>query len=262
MIDGIACYCPDADVENDDYHSAGLDNLYRAESRHFWFIARRELIVSLFEKYVDRGKRVIEVGAGTGSVARSLVAAGYSPCVGELQLNGLRYARSYGIDECYQFDLYKPPFSSEFDVVGMFDVLEHLDDAGRVLDNINKMLRTGGHVFLTVPAHQWLWNREDRIAGHKRRYRKQQLVEQIEAAGFRVLECRYFFILLLPLLLLRKWLKPDDGSDIAAAERIVELAMPSFTNRILLAISRFERRISPVLPNYMGGSLYLVAEKI
>ena len=81
-----------------------MDIFYAAEEKHFWFIARKQRIIDVFKKYVQKDEAVLEIGAGTGNVSRALQQADYDVSVGEMHLNGLRYAQSYGIKNCYQFD--------------------------------------------------------------------------------------------------------------------------------------------------------------
>ena len=135
----------EANENHGDYNAKGLDNLYSAENRHFWFIARKEFILQKMKKYIEKDEKIIEIGAGTGNVARFLMKNGYSNmCVGEMHLNGLKYAKEYGINECYQLNLLDMPFRDEFDAVCMFDVLEHIEDDDFALQNIRKSLNRGG----------------------------------------------------------------------------------------------------------------------
>ena len=261
IIDGIECYCPEVDQNHRDYPASGLENLYRSERQHFWFLSRREYIVEVFRKYVKPKESIIEIGAGTGNVARGLMAAGYNPAVGELHLSGLRYAKSYGIEACYQFDIYDPPFHDRFDVVGMFDVLEHLDNATLALTQVRSLLHEDGRLILTVPAHTWLWSREDAIAGHKRRYTRSVIARELEKAGYQVIENRYFFVLILPLLWLRKFLCPDRGLEVTEQEQEKEISLNPVLNQILLGLCRLENRLRTLMPNRFGGSLMVVAKK-
>jgi 2-polyprenyl-3-methyl-5-hydroxy-6-metoxy-1,4-benzoquinol methylase len=261
IVDGITRYIDDIKTAHGDYHASGLDNLHKIESNHFWFVCRRKSIVNLFNKFINAKQKIIEVGAGTGSVSRALLASGYKVAVGELHLSGLYYAKSYGINELYQFDIYNPPFINEFDVVGMFDVLEHLENEALVLHNIAKILTPKGKVILTVPAHGWLWNRDDKIAGHKCRYTKKQLISTVKEAGFKVLEVRYFFIFILPLLWLRAIVNRDDGSVVKEEEYDIDLTISPIINKCLLALCAIEEKITKYIPNIAGGSLILIAEK-
>ncbi|WP_341659326.1 class I SAM-dependent methyltransferase [Vibrio sp.] len=239
--DGIHIYHEDICKSHQDFDSKHLDNLYSAENRLFWSIARKEYILGRFNTYVPRSSDVIEIGAGTGNVSRMLLSEGFSNIsVGEMHLNGLKYAKTYGIENCYQFDLLRSPFSSRFDTVCMFDVLEHIENDNLALRNCHKMLRAGGCVIITVPSHMLLWNRSDRVVGHKRRYSKSELKDKMLAAGFEIVEINYFFILLTPFLLLRKLLDLDDGSEVRNDEKFKHMHLNKFLNKVLLGISRLE----------------------
>ena len=175
-IDGIKIFHENVSENHNDYNSRGLDNLYTQEEKHFWFLARKNFILQNFKKYIHINSRIIEIGAGTGNVSRYLHNNGYKNIsVGEMHLNGLKYAKSYGIKDCYKFDLLDTPFENEFDTVCMFDVLEHISNDNQALQNVNKMLKKEGEIVLTIPSHMWLWNRDDAIAGHKIRYTKKIL---------------------------------------------------------------------------------------
>lgn len=261
-INGIKIFKDTLEESHADYNAKGLDNLYAQEEKHFWFIARKEFIFQNAVKHVESKDKIIEIGAGTGNVARYLQKNGYENIsVGEMHLNGLRYAQSYGMQECYQFDLLDSPFENEFDAVCMFDVLEHISDDSSALQNVHKMLKDRGRIMLTVPSHMWLWNRDDAIAGHKTRYTKQELVQKLENNGFEVLNARYFFISITPLLFLRRMLNKDDGSKVRDEEYNHDISMNPTMSKILLFISRIENKLNKFLPNWFGGSLFVIARK-
>lgn len=259
---GIIIFHNDVEKNHIDYNSQGLDNLFKEEERYFWFIARKEFILQQLKSIIKLSSKMIEIGAGTGNVSRYLQSKGYTNiAVGEMHSNGLKYAKSYGIDKCYQFDLLKTPFIDEFDSLCLFDVLEHIDNDNLALENVYKMLRNNGHVILTVPAHKWLWNRSDAIAGHKRRYTKKQLVSRLERNGFKIEISRYFFISIVPLLLLRKLLNKDTKCKVESCEYAIDISMNSFLNNFLLLLCRLENKINKFLPNLFGGSLLIIANK-
>lgn len=260
--DGIKIFNPETKDDHTDYNAKGLDNLYSQEEKHFWFIARKEFILKNAISYINNQSNIIEIGAGTGNVARYLQKNSYKNIsVGEMHLNGLRYAQSYGIKNCYQFDLLDTPFENEFDTVCMFDVLEHLPDDDIALANTHKMLNAEGIILLTVPAHKWLWNRDDAVAGHKVRYTKKQLIQKLEKNGFEVLTARYFFIFITPLLLLRRFMNKDSGAAVEEHEYNKDISMNPFLSKALLFLTRIENKLNNYLPNWFGGSLLVVARK-
>lgn len=261
-IDGITYHlAPDQNLGSTDYAVEGLAILAEAEDRHFWFKTRRSLICKSVCKYVPQPSRILEVGAGTGYVAKGLQDSGYQVSVGEYYLSGLEFARKKGILDCHHMDIFNPPFSSQFDAVGLFDVIEHLSEDINALTKCRHMLKDGGYLFITVPAHAWLWSREDRVAGHKRRYNKATLQSTVASAGFIVIDTRYFFITILPLLVMRKWLHPDRGTPVTDVERKQPIRINSAINQVLEFFTNLENKANFWLPNMAGGSLLLVAQK-
>lgn len=130
----------------DDYKESGFKELFLNEEKHFWFITRKEMILKYMQKYINKDAKIIEVGAGTGNVTRYLLKNGYKNIsVGEMHLNALEYAKSYGIEDRFCFNLLNTPFESEFDCVCAFDVIEHIEDDKLALQNINKSLIGGGY---------------------------------------------------------------------------------------------------------------------
>lgn len=247
----------ESDLSYDSHH---LDRLAVAEPVHFWFKHRRDHICRLFNRFVAKDARILEIGGGTGFVAAALAKEGFGVELSDVHANGLCYSKKRGINKLYQFDLFQPPFAEEFDVVCLFDVLEHLHDAAEAVRCLKSMLKPGGLLILSVPAHQWLWSRDDVIAGHFERYNKKKLDEIFHICGVKRLYMRYFFLIILPFLLLRRWLKKDCGSPVKTSEK-VELEIHPLANCVLDYLTRAEGVLGHCLPNWAGGSLFAIAQK-
>lgn len=244
----------------------GLDNCYKIEQEHFWYKYRRKIILYYFNKYISKNKEILEIGAGTGNISRQLMKDGYNNIsVGEIHENGLRYAMTYGIENLYQFDITNSPFQNHFDAVGMFDVLEHINDDSLAIQNISKMLKNNGYFILTVPAHKWLWCREDQIAFHKKRYEINELLLLLKNNGFDIVLSKTLFVFILPLLFLRKLLHPASDNDVHKAEiEGYNFALNPIINKILFGIMLVENFIFNKLFNIstsVGGSLMVIAKK-
>ena len=152
-----------------------------------------------------------------------------------------------------QMDARRIPFRDEFDVVGAFDVIEHIEEDQAVLREMHAACRPGGGVMITVPQHAWLWSKRDEIARHQRRYSRRELLEKLAAAGFERPWTTSFVSLLLPLMALSRRRK-----DVASAE----LQVGALTNRILgLAMTLERGLIQGGLRFPAGGSLLAVAHK-
>ena len=180
--------------------------LAEVEDRHFWFQARNRAIIAAFQQIRPRlgtGYRFLEVGCGTGNVLRGLqqVAKGGSLFGMDLELEGLRFARRR-LDPAHLVvgDAGRPPFGVKFDVIGAFDVVEHIEDDVGVLRRLRDMLQPGGTLLLTVPANPRLWSYFDIAAQHKRRYRPADLRRKLGDAGFTVDYLTYFMAVLQPIV--------------------------------------------------------------
>lgn len=261
-VDDILCFAPgEADEDFDDYKVDGLELLYKYEQAHFWFKNRKRWIRRMFHKYVKKNQQVMEIGAGTGNVARMLTREGCQPALGDIHLKGLKYAKQYGLNRLYQFDARKAPFKEEYDAVCLFDVLEHIEDDQVVMENIRQMLKKEGKLILTVPAHRFLWSTIDVVSGHKRRYGLKELKSIIINNGFEVLETRHFFTLLFPFFFLRKWLnikkKTKSFNDVNAG-----LKINGFLNAFFNVLSIMDYYLFARFSPGFGGSIILVAKKV
>ena len=137
-------------------------------------------------------------------------------------------------------------------------MLEHIDEDEVVLKEIQRALKPGGGLVLTVPQHPWLWSKADELACHRRRYRRHELAQKLRRNGFAVLRDTSFVSLLLPALLLQRLMA--SRSDDYDPER--ELALPRPIDRLLeatLACERWLFRMGIDLP--LGGSRVVVARK-
>ncbi len=139
---------------SDGFDPEGFDALAALEHASFWFRSRNRLIVWTVRHYFPDAQRLLEIGCGTGFVLEGLRRAfpNLSLVGAELHAGGLRHAakRVPGV-ELMQFDARNIPFGGEFDVVGAFDVLEHIDADEEVLAEMHTAVRPAGGIVLTVP---------------------------------------------------------------------------------------------------------------
>lgn len=239
-----------------EYDPAFFDTFSEIENGHFWFEARNRVIAELFHKFVDQESSILEIGAGTCFVAAMLQKEGYTVTVSDIHQEAAAFAQKKGIDDFILVDIAGERFSPErsFHTVGLFDVLEHIEHDECALRNIHRLLYKNGKLILTVPAHRWLWNQSDEIAFHKRRYTLHELKILLNTAGFKVLERKYFFALLIPFLFLRKF-SPRQRRFILGSK------LPPFINNFFSQILRADNWLQKHLKFPIGGSIAIVAEK-
>ena len=243
------------------------------ESRHFWFRTRNQVITALtlqFAKDWSDGYRVLEVGCGTGNVLQALEkACSRGVVVGmDLFAEGLAFARKRTSCALVQGDVERPGFGVTFDVVGAFDVVEHLPDDLRILRSLHAMLRPGGVLLLTVPAYQSLWSYFDEASHHCRRYEPRDFRKKLIQAGFEVEFLSPFMASVYPLMWLvrrmgtlrRRGKTHSAESDLALT--LQELRIVPVLNGLLTFVLRQEARLIQarrVLP--FGSSLIAAARR-
>ncbi len=264
-IEGIRCYAPALALDCVDYPSSGFDVTAEVEARSFWCRTRNRVLTQVFRRFTDRTATldVLEVGCGIGGVVAALRQFPNLRLTGsEIYLQGLRYARAKMPDvDFIQLDATDIPFQSAFDVVGAFDVLEHIPDDGKAMSEIARALRPSGLFIVTVPQYPWLWSRLDELVNHKRRYRKVELLDKLDRAGFEVIYLTSFIALLLPVMVASRILdRFQPQSADAASDFASRVAPPDLVNAACDWVMRLEEHLlkwGVTLP--VGGSLLAVA---
>ncbi len=244
------------------FNAEFFPRLAQLEATNFWFRSRNRLLIWALRTYFPNAHKFLEIGCGTGYV-----------------LSGIREARPelilYG-SECFaeglslaaervggviwmQMDVQRIPFVEEFDVIGAFDVLEHVDQDETALMQMFQASKQGGGIIVTVPQHRFMWSRMDVCACHKRRYTKNELTRKIRRAGFEVCRVTSFVSLLFPLMLLSRLNRRRDSSHF---DPVAELEIAPALNHVLGKVQDAERvLIERGLSFPFGGSLLVAAKR-
>ena len=231
------------------------------EDDHFWFQHRSMLIAMALENYFHNAADFLEIGCGNGVVLGYLEQR--FPKVlfvgSDVFVEGLHFARRrIRRSQLVQADLTRSPFRHEFDVVGIFDVLEHIDNDVLAIGNLFDSVRPGGGALITVPQHPFLWSDSDQRACHRRRYTKVELSEKLVRSGFEILEMVSFISLLLPLVIFSRFLKKVGIGKM----KLDEFRIPSSLNKCFKAICSLERLLlTSGLSIPWGSSLLAVVKK-
>ena len=223
--------------------------LYLEQNGHFWFRARKNIIINLFKIYIEKLEKIniLDVGSLDGFVSEGLSE------FGNIMLADKSPEKSGNKNTIYCDIESGEGLSKENDVVLALDVLEHIENDEIALLNIGNSLKKNGLLFLTVPAYDFLYSKHDELHGHKRRYTLQVLKSKVKKAGFYVEKISYFNTLLfIPILLFRIIFKQEDNLKMQA----------QIINKLLFNIFNFENVLLRYLNLPFGLSILLIARRL
>jgi SAM-dependent methyltransferase len=247
-----------------DYPESGHDWCAAVEDDSWWFAHRNRFLFDVMRRFPP-STPLYDVGGGNGVVAAALQRAGIRTIVVEPGEAGARRARDRGLESINATLVEAGLAPTSVGSIGLFDVLEHIEDAKAFLGRSYALLRPRGRIYLTVPAYQSLWSAEDVYARHYRRYTARTLRRSLREAGFEVELTTYMFAALpLPVFIFRtlpfRFGRPRPFN--AAAVREDHTPARGIAHGFLLgllAVERFAFRALGYLP--FGGSVVGVGRK-
>jgi SAM-dependent methyltransferase len=221
---------------------------------YWWYRARAELLESVLGPYLRSPRRILDVGSADGPSV-GWMAGDYPRFTLDLHPDGL----NPGEGVCGSATAL--PFGDEvFDVVAAFDVVEHCEDDARAVGELTRVLAPGGRLLLSVPAYQWAWSDHDQRAGHYRRYTRPQLVELVEGAGLVVDRASYAFASVFPMFVAERGIRRLRRGHADPAEQRLP-SVPPAVDRVLMRLSRVDRRLLRSRDLPFGSSVFLAAVK-
>lgn len=233
------------------------DSMAELDERHWWYVARRKVLAALIRRRVrpPKNARVLEIGCGTG---HNLKMLGEFGTVDGLEID--EAARSLA-EKRAGHEIYSAPLPElagipehHYDVVGAFDVIEHIPDDVGAMASIARLLKPGGKLVMTVPAHQWMWSAHDVVNHHQRRYSKASLKKLIDGSPFKLEAIGYFNSLLFPVAVAERLASKALGKDDS------KLSLPPAPiNQALERTFAAERGLIGRVPLPPGLSLFAVA---
>jgi len=175
------------------------------EDQHWWYRGRRRIIAELLRGIeLPADAQILDAGCGSGRNMVDFARLGVVTGVEIADVSVVR-ARERGVGEVVQCSITELPFAdARFDLTVCLDVIEHIADHARALQELHRVIRPGGVLLVTVPAYQWLWSEHDVINHHERRYTRATLVGPAVAAGWEPLRSTYFNGLLLPVAIVHR----------------------------------------------------------
>jgi len=207
------------------------EQMTQLDERHWWYRARREVLAALIRRAVrpPKDSAILEIGCGTG---HNLAMLGEFGRVDALEVDAAARAIA-------ERRLGRPVLSAplpelqgvaerHYDMIGAFDVIEHIADDTAAVSSIATRLKPGGKLVVAVPAHQWMWSAHDTVNHHHRRYSKRALRQLIESSPLKLEAIGYFNSLLFPLAVAQRMasrVRGKDDSDLKLPPKALNYAL-------------------------------------
>ncbi len=219
--------------------------LHRLEDKLWWHRGRRKIVLGLIKHCLATHKTasgraistIADIGCGTGrlltelhKVADNVVGIDLSPVA-----LGICKKNTFGRTHISRGDAIALPIrDNALDAITALDILEHIPDDGKALDEFRRVLKPGGAAILTVPAHPDLWGMHDVALHHKRRYTYDRFKSELLDHGFEITFLSYAMI---PALFgARTWRRIKTGYYARkqnVTPRTDDFMPPAFINAIL-----------------------------
>ena len=233
------------------------DRMAELDELHWWYRARREVLAALIRRSINLppNARLLEVGCGTGHNLPMLQRFGHVDAI-EVDPSARAIAErrlGQSISDARLPELTGIP-RGHYDLIGAFDVIEHIGDDAAAVAALADCLKPGGKLVMAVPAHQWMWSAHDELNHHKRRYSKRALQRLIQASPLRLQSIGYFNSLLFPVAVAARFagkLTGRGGGDDALPPKPLNWAFEK--------VFGAERYLAGRLPMPPGLSLFAVA---
>jgi SAM-dependent methyltransferase len=185
------------------------ENLARIETGHWFYVGKRDIVRHWIQRThpLRQEHLLADCGAGTGTFAAEMARHCRVVALDDHE-ESLHLARAkLGQERVQQGPCTQLPLADRsVDVLTALDVIEHVEQDRKALEEFSRVVRPGGIVVITVPALMMLWSDWDVALHHFRRYTRQSLLGIIPCEAFELVHCNYVNVAVLPLVLLvRKW---------------------------------------------------------
>jgi SAM-dependent methyltransferase len=227
------------------------------ESKHWWFKARREILNKQIKKYSTKKKMsILDFGSGSGTNIYMLSK------YGEVDVYEKDHKTSNFLKKKFNrngIKIIKKCFSKKkYDLILAADVIEHIKNDKKIINNLNKILKKNGLIIVTVPAYQSLFSKKDQALKHFRRYNRNSL-KKLFNSNFKTLKISYYnSLLFIPIAFAIIFFKLINRQFVNE----VEVKPNNILNYILYSIFKFEKFILKYFNFPFGISIISIFKKV
>lgn len=240
------------------YREQGHVYISEIEAKSFWYYHRNRSILSCIKK--SEPGWILDIGGGNGIVSELLEQNHIQSILIEPGIDGVSFARRRKVKYIIHGSVHDLIFEdNSIPNVGLFDVIEHIEPDVELLKTIYRFMKPGGRLFLTVPAYNWLWSKNDDDVGHFRRYTRKGLKRELGPLGFDIEYSTYlFWILPFFILIFRKLLYRN---KISSKKELEHLTNARISNQLMIMILAIERLFIHLNLSFPFGSTCLVVAR-
>lgn len=243
--------------------------MHNLENLYWFWVGKKDLINRMLNKYVNNKDfkiKILDVGCGTGSTLESLQGKGELYGVDTSNF-ALKLCDSRGEFKLKKVDAEHLKFPKNFfDVIIMSDIIEHVDNDKKAIENCYNILKNKGILIITVPAHKYLWNNDDIRLKHKRRYEKGRLMKI--SGKFKIKKLSYIHFFTYPLVLFARFVEPflkkkkKSTIEMRMKDKLLKGSLLTvLLNWCLLKLNSFENRLLTIMNLPFGVGLIMILEK-
>jgi len=236
-------------------------NMAEREQSYWWHLGRLRIIQTYIRGLKGNKKSfiIMNIGCGTGGTIDMLEQFGVTDNV-DISDDAIAYMKLRGYKRLTKVEGLEVPFKDKtYDLVGAFDVLEHIDDHVGALKEWKRVLKDDGAILITVPAYQWLWSDHDVSLHHKRRYTTKLLEQAAHEAGLTVHKKSYAIVFSLPLVVGFRFINKVLGRKTDSETSYVNV--PNWVNTAFTKLLYAEAKAHKFMPFPAGTTVIGVLRK-
>lgn len=225
-----------------------IDNL---EDNLWWYRVRREIVTDIIKNINDHNNlSLLDIGCGNGHLLKDSCQY-VNKAVG---IEKFDYSKPK-FDNIINIDIFDNTFEdNSFDIITFLDVMEHIEDENKFLQEVKRLIKYNGTIIITVPAYQWLFSNSDIFYGHYRRYNSKTLRKVLEDNGLEIQKLSYMNFFLFPLFALVRII------DKVFNRKKFEYGESKLTNTILYNIFHIEKYLLKKFNLPFGSSLLTICK--
>ena len=229
------------------------------DSMWYFHALNRRMLLPLAD-LAKQEASILDAGCGTGGLIRTMQQFEPRWRITGLDISPLActYARQRSSASIVEGSVEALPFSTnQFDAVVSADVLYHINDTLKALQEFGRVLKPAGILVVNVPAYNWMWSYHDDLVDTKHRFRRSELASLLQQAGFEITISSYANLLIFPLIIARRkiFVPANPSSDVKPYPPLIEALCGS-----MAALEYGALRRGITLP--AGNSVFIAARRL